>query len=154
MLAQNYPKPEYIVIDGGSTDGTLAILRRYEGRLTWLSEADQGQAHAINKGFKMVTGDIIGWLNADDELTPDALAVVADFFSRHPEAHFVYGEALTINARGCSYGRRGNVKPAQFAELAAVGDFIVQPAAFWRASLLAEVGYLDKSLHYCLDYEY
>lgn len=155
VLTQNYPCLEYIVIDGGSTDGTFEILQRYTGRLTWLSEADQGQAHAINKGFKMVTtADIIGWLNADDELTPGALAVVADFFSRHPEAQFVYGEALTIDERGRSYGRRGNVKPTNFTELAMEGDFIVQPAAFWRATLLAEVGYLDESLHYCLDYEY
>lgn len=154
VLAQNYPRLEYIIIDGGSTDGTVAILGRYEGRLTWLSEADQGQAHAINKGFQRVAGDIVGWLNADDELTPGALAAVADFFSRCPEARLVYGEALTIDAWGRSYGRRGNVKPTNFTELAMEGDFIVQPAAFWRATLLAEVGYLDESLHYCLDYEY
>ncbi len=154
VLTQNYPCLEYTVIDGGSTDGTLEILQRYTGRLTWLSEADQGQAHAINKGFEMATGDIVGWLNADDELAPGALAAVADFFSRYPEARLVYGEALTIDERGRSYGRRGNVKPTNFAELAAEGDFIVQPAAFWRANLLAEVGYLDESLHYCLDYEY
>ncbi len=154
VLAQNYPHLQYLVIDGGSTDGTLAILSRYEGRLNWLSEADGGQAHAINKGFKQATGQIIGWLNADDELMPDALAAVADFFYHHPEAHFIYGEALTIDEHGRSYGRRGNVKPTNFTELTTVGDFIVQPAAFWRATLLAEVGYLDESLHYCLDYEY
>lgn len=154
VLSQNYPDLEYLVIDGGSNDGTLDILRRYEGRLYWLSEPDVGQSQAINKGFRMSTGEIIGWLNADDELVPDVLFIVSDFFSRHPEAHFVYGEALTIDEWGRSYGRRGNIKPAHSTKLATVGNFIVQPAAFWRVGLLTEVGYLDESLHYCLDYEY
>jgi glycosyltransferase involved in cell wall biosynthesis len=154
VLSQNYPRLEYLVIGGGSTDGTLAFLRRHQGRLTWLSEADQGQAQAINKGFQRASGDIIGWLNADDELMPNALNIIADYFAQHPDAKFVYGNALTIDENGRVYGCRGNVKPTNFEELLTQGDFIVQPAAFWRLELLYEVGYLDESLEYCLDYEY
>ena len=154
VLQQNYPQLDYIIIDGGSTDGTLAILKKYERVLQWVSEADGGQAEAINKGFKRATGDIICWLNADDEFTPGALQTVSTYFRQHPEAQFVYGDAETIDEKGKVYGRRGNVKATTFAELAAVGDFIVQPAAFWRSSVQVEVGLLDESLRYCLDYEY
>jgi glycosyltransferase involved in cell wall biosynthesis len=154
VLRQNYPHLDYIIMDGGSTDGTLALLKKYEADLQWLSEPDGGQAEAINKGFKRATGDIICWLNADDEFALGALPTVAAYFEQHPAAQFVYGEAETIDEKDKIYGRRGNVKATNFAELAAVGDFIVQPAAFWRSSLLAEVGLLDESLRYCLDYEY
>ncbi len=154
VLTQNYPLLEYLIIDGGSIDGTLDILKRYEAELTWISEADRGQAEAINKGFKKASGDIVCWLNADDELMPRALPVVAAYFGQHPEAMLVYGEAEAIDEAGRSYGRRGNVKPTNFDDLVSQGDFIVQPATFWRASLLAEVGLLDETLRYCLDYDY
>lgn len=154
VLNQNYPNLEYLVMDGGSSDATVEILQRYQTRLTWVSEPDGGQTAAINKGFRQITGDIVGWLNADDEYMPHTLSVVANYFSQHPDAVFLYGDAETIDDRGRSYGRRGNVKPTNFADLVSQGDFIVQPAAFWRAKLLTEVGLLDESLRYCLDYEY
>jgi glycosyltransferase involved in cell wall biosynthesis len=154
VLNQDYPSLEYFVIDGGSTDGTLEILKKYQSHLTWISEIDQGQAEAINKGFKKATGDIVCWLNADDELIPGALHTVATYFSQHPEAMFLYGDAETIDETGRSYGRRGNVKPTNFEDLVSQGDFIVQPAAFWRTELLAQVGLLDETLRYCLDYEF
>jgi glycosyltransferase involved in cell wall biosynthesis len=154
VLNQNYPNLEYMVIDGGSTDGTLDLLKKYQSHLTWLSEADRGQAEAINKGFKKATGDIVCWLNADDELMPGALLTVATYFSQHPDTVLIYGDAETIDETGRSYGRRGNVKPTCFDDLVNEGDFIVQPAAFWRAELLNQVGLLDESLRYCLDYEY
>src|SRR5262245_57011017 len=118
VLNQHYPRLEYIVIDGGSTDGTLAILKKYEADLQWLSEPDHGQAEAINKGFKKASGDIICWLNADDEFMPGALSTVAAYFQTHAEAQFVYGDAETIDDKGRTYGRRGNVKATDFAELA------------------------------------
>jgi glycosyltransferase involved in cell wall biosynthesis len=154
VLDQNYPDLEYLVIDGGSTDGTLALLKKYEAHLTWISEADRGQADAINKGFKQATGDIVCWLNADDEFMPGALSTVAAYFGQHPEAKFLYGDVQTIDATGRSYGRRGNVRPTCFDDLVHEGDFIVQPAAFWRAELRHEAGLLDESLRYCMDYEY
>ena len=154
VLNQDYGRLEHIVIDGGSTDGSLTILKKYQTRLTWVSEADRGQAEAINKGLKRASGDIVCWLNADDEFTSGALQTVASYFDRHPEAQLVYGDAEAIDEKGQAYGRRGNVKATNFEELATVGDFIVQPATFWRAKLLDELGYLDESLKYCLDYEY
>jgi glycosyltransferase involved in cell wall biosynthesis len=154
VLSQDYPGLDYFVIDGGSTDGTLQILKQYEDRLGWVSEPDRGQAEAINKGFRRATGEIICWLNADDEFMPGALQTVAAYFEQQPEAQFIYGDAEAIDQAGRAYGRRGNVKATTHQELANQGDFIVQPAAFWRRALLAEVGFLDESLRYCLDYEY
>ncbi|HMR66226.1 MAG TPA: glycosyltransferase family 2 protein, partial [Anaerolineae bacterium] len=92
VLAQVYPAVEHIVIDGGSTDTTLKILRKYERILQWLSEPDQGQAEAINKGFTKSTGEIVAWLNSDDIYLPGALHRVANFFSQHPEIDVVYGD--------------------------------------------------------------
>ena len=154
VLGQNYPHLEYIVIDGGSTDDTLTILKKYQARLDWFSEADKGQVDAINKGFKKATGDIVCWLNADDEFLPNTLQTVANYFNQHPRARLLYGDAEAIDESGRSYGLRGNVKPTTFEELVMFGDFIVQPAAFWRSELINEVGFLDESLNYCLDYEY
>lgn len=154
VLNQKYPYLEYIIIDGGSTDNTLAILKKYQAFLDWISEPDKGQVDAINKGFKKTTGDIVCWLNADDEFLPNALQTVAVYFSQHPEARLLYGDAEAIDDAGRSYGLRGNVKTTTFEELVTLGDFIVQPAAFWRSELITEVGFLDESLNYCLDYEY
>lgn len=154
VINQAYSALEYLVIDGGSTDGTLEILKRYETHLSWISEHDTGQAQAINKGLRQARGDIVCWLNADDELTPGALHAVSAYFRHHPEAMLVYGHATAIDDQGRNFGYRSNVKPTNFQELVTQGDFIVQPAAFWRAEVLAEIGYLDESLFYCLDYEY
>lgn len=154
VLGQNYPNLEYIVIDGGSTDETLTILTRYQAHLRWVSEADDGQAHAINKGFRAASGEILGWLNADDELLPGTLHTVTTYFRHHPEAMLVYGDAEAIDEAGQGYGRRGNVRASTFNELVQLGDFIVQPATFWRVQVVEELGGLDEALIYCLDYEY
>ncbi len=154
VLEQNYVPLEYIVIDGGSTDGTLEILKRYEDRLRWISEPDDGQADAINKGFRLASGDIFGWLNADDLYTPNALHAVAKSFEKHPDISFIYGDAQAIDEHDRLYGIRTHVSQTDFHTLVNVGDAIVQPAAFWRRQLWEAVGELDKSLHYTLDYEY
>ncbi len=154
VLSQDYPNLDYIVVDGGSTDDTLAILKKYESQLNWISEADEGQADAINKGFKKATGEVVCWLNADDEFMPGTLHTVADYFERYPETQLLYGDAETVDEKGRAYGRRGNVRATTFEELASQGDFIVQPAAFWRSTLFNDVGFLDTSLRYCLDYEF
>lgn len=154
VLNQNCPHLEYFIMDGGSTDGSLDILKKYQTHLDWVSEPDRGQTDAINKGFKKAAGDIICWLNADDEYMPGALAVVADYFSQHPQAKFLYGDVEAIDEAGRVYGRRGAVRPTHFEDLVSQGDFIVQPAAFWRADVLAEVGLLDETLRYCMDYEF
>ena len=154
VLGQNYEMLEYIVVDGGSTDGTLDILKRYENQLRWISELDEGQADAINKGFRMASGEILGWLNADDLYTPNTLNVVAEYFGKNPEISFVYGDAQAIDEDNTIYGIRTHVKQTDFHTLVNVGDAIVQPAAFWRRTLWENVGELDTTLHYTLDYEY
>lgn len=160
VMEQRYPALDYIVVDGGSNDGTLDILRGYEGRLRWTSKQDRGQADAINKGFTEARGEIFGWLNSDDCYAPGALRAVADFFTAHPDAMFVYGDAVGIDQAGDEYGVRLHTRQRQrYAEsdvevLVGRYDFLVQPACFWRASLWGELGPLDIALRYTMDYEY
>lgn len=154
VRVQDYPHIEHIVIDGGSTDGTLGILRKYEDKLTWISEPDGGQADAINKGFQRATGDILGWVNSDDLYVPGAIRAVVEHFQAHPEDSFIYGDAEALDESGKSYGIRTHVKQGGWKELVGELDFIVQPASFWRAEVWRQCGELDEALHYTLDYEY
>ncbi len=151
---QDYPRIEHIVIDGSSTDGTLDLLRKYEDKLTWISEKDHGQADAINKGFRKATGDIYGWVNSDDLYVPGAIRTVVEHFNAHPEDSFIYGDCEALDESGKSYGIRTHVKQGGWQELVGELDFIVQPASFWRANVWKTCGELDESLHYTLDYEY
>jgi glycosyltransferase involved in cell wall biosynthesis len=154
VQAQDYPRIEHIVIDGASTDRTGDVLRRYAARVRVISEPDGGQADAINKGFRLAQGEIFAWLNADDLLLPGAISAVVRFFQANPHISFVYGDVLAINAQDRTYGIRAHVRQTDYDDLLTNGDFIVQPAAFWRASLWREVGELDTTLHYTMDYEY
>ena len=151
---QDYPHIEHIVIDGGSTDGTVDILRRYEGKLTWVSEKDRGQTDAINKGFRRATGEIMAWLNSDDLYAPGAVRTMVDHFQQHPADAFVYGDVIALDEQGNTYGVRTHVHQGDQAELVNGVNFIVQPAAFWRRTVWETVGELDESLHYMMDYEY
>ncbi|MBE3128764.1 MAG: glycosyltransferase, partial [Actinobacteria bacterium] len=100
VLNQNYPNLEYIIIDGGSTDGSLEIIKKYEKYLVyWVSEKDNGQADAINKGFQKSTGQILAWLNADDLYLPGTLFKIKDTFQKYRENHFLYGHSVLINRR-------------------------------------------------------
>src|SRR5580658_2018681 len=95
VFNQGYPNLEYIVIDGGSTDNSVEIIKKYENRLTyWESQKDRGQTHAINKGFEKSTGEIIAWLNSDDVYCENALFIIADFFEKNIEANIVVGNGL------------------------------------------------------------
>jgi glycosyltransferase involved in cell wall biosynthesis len=154
VLNQSYDPIEYLVIDGGSTDGSVEILKRYEGRLRWISEPDQGQGDAINKGFRLAKGSLLGWLNADDLLYPNAVSTIVTHFRTNPASAFVYGDALAIDRQGHAYGRRTHVAPCNFDLLLHQGDFIVQPSAFWRAELWQKIGELDLAWRYVLDYDY
>lgn len=100
VISQDYPNTECLVMDGGSTDLTLDTLRKYSGKIQWLSEPDQGQADAINKGFKMAKGEILGWLNADDTYNPKTVSRVIEHFLANPEIIMVYGDAYFIDKEG------------------------------------------------------
>jgi glycosyltransferase involved in cell wall biosynthesis len=155
VLAQDYPNLEYWVVDGGSTDATLAIVREYEDdrRFHWLSEPDHGQADAINKGVALTHGDIVAWLNSDDVYAPGAVARAVAEILAHPEAALVYGQAELIDRAGAVIGSYTQVEPFDLQRLIHRLDFIVQPATFFRRAPFMAVGGLDASLHYCLDYD-
>jgi len=152
VLNQDYPNLEYFVIDGGSTDGTVEILKKYQDRLLWISEKDRGQADAINKGFCMAQGAILGWLNSDDIYEPEAIRKIAQYFQTHPDVALVYGEGHHVDAQGRHLGRY----PTEPFDVQRLQEtcFICQPTVFFRAEVFREVGPLDANLLYCPDYEY
>lgn len=152
VLSQSYANIEYIVMDGGSTDESLEILRRYGDRLHWVSEKDNGQADAINKGFSRSTGEIRAYLNSDDTLEPDAIAKVVAFFAEHPDVDMVYGDANYIDEQDRV---TGSYNTAEYSFERLMFDCcICQPATFWRSSIARLVGEFDVSLHLVMDYDY
>jgi len=152
VLSQGYPDLDYRVQDGGSTDGTLTVLRTYEGRVPFVSEKDAGQADAINKGLAGARGDVLGYLNSDDVLSPGALAAVGEAFARDPELLFVWGRASYLNEIGAPVSPY-LVRPDAIERLADA-CFIAQPAAFFRRKVWEEIGPFDASLHHTMDYDY
>jgi glycosyltransferase involved in cell wall biosynthesis len=152
VLSQDYPALDYLVQDGGSTDGTLGVLAPYEGRISWVSEPDRGQADAINKGLRRARGEVLGYLNSDDVLRPGALRAVAEAFALRPEVVFVWGRAAYVDAEGRS------VSPCLVDPdaLRRLGEscFIAQPAAFFRRKVWEAVGEFDETLHHTMDYDY
>ena len=159
VLDQKYPNLEYIVMDGGSTDRTLHLLKKYEGRLRWWSERDRGQSHAINKGLKLATGRIVAFLNSDDQYEPEALYKVADFFAIHPKAHWLTGKCRTVDAEGNEIRRAITMYKNAWLRLCRyhvlfVLNYISQPATFWSRHAVEQVGQFDESLRYAMDYDY
>jgi hypothetical protein len=152
VLNQDYPNLEYIVVDGGSSDNTIEILKKYEGRLTWISEKDRGQADAINKGFHMAKGEILAWLNSDDTYLPGAVHQSVRYLEAHPEVGILYGEGYHIDEQGERI-ERYYTEPFDYQRLSEV-CFICQPTVFLRAEVIRTVGPLDVTLDYGLDYEY
>ena len=159
VLGQDYPDLEYSVVDGGSTDGTLAILERYGDRLAWVSEPDRGQSDALNKGFREATGDVVAFLNSDDYYEPGALRAVGEFFARNPESSWVTGKCRTVDENGREirsaitryknfWLRRRSLRVLQ------VLNYVSQPATFWHRRVLERVGAFDETLQYAMDYDY
>ncbi len=153
VLSQNYPHLEYIIVDGGSTDGSIEIIKKYENKLAWwVSEKDQGQTDAINKGLAHAKGDILAWINSDDAYESGALSSAVDFLQAHPEHGLVYGDANYINEVGSVIGRF----PAAQTDLVRLRRgyvHIPQQAAFFRADLWRAVGPLDPSFYFAMDYD-
>jgi glycosyltransferase involved in cell wall biosynthesis len=152
VLSQNYPKLEYIVMDGGSTDATASIVAEYGSRLTWSSERDRGQAHAINKGFEKARGEIVAWLNSDDLYLPGAIACAVEAFERLPRAAAIYGEGYLIDRQG-KHQRRFPVEQFNLWRLSYLTDYVLQQSTFFRKSAVQAIGGLDESLHYALDWD-
>lgn len=155
VLNQNYSNLEYIIIDGGSTDGSIEVIKKYEKSLTyWISEQDNGQANAINKGWRIATGEIVAYLNSDDTYTAGAIKNIALYFMQHPEVDAIYGTCNIINENDDVI----NVwEPAEFnvKTLIRCGiSTIPQQTVFFRSYVLKEVGLLDTSLRHAMDYEY
>ncbi|WP_353861954.1 glycosyltransferase [Azospirillum formosense] len=152
VLGQTYPNIEYIVMDGGSTDESLDILRSYGDRVRWISERDKGQTDAINKGLALCSGRILAYLNSDDTLELDAIERVVQAFGEDPGVGLIYGDANYIDVNDAVTGRYAT-SPYSFDRL--VEDCCVcQPAAFWRAEVTETVGPFDEKLNYVMDYEY
>lgn len=153
VIYQSYPHIEYIIIDGGSTDGSLDVIKKYNDEIDyWVSEPDQGQTDAINEGFEQASGDIYAWLNSDDTYQSGAIEEVVVFFSRNPGVGMVYGDLNFINAEGEVIGKF-NAKQTSYRRLRRGGVYIPQPAAFWRANLWEQVAPLDSSLYFAMDYD-
>lgn len=149
---QAYPELEYLVIDGASTDTSPEIIQEQSDRLTWwVSEPDQGQADAVNKGILRSKGDIIGWLNSDDLFFPGTVRSAVNAFREHPEAGIVFGNAVSADAAGrllnpLEFGPRTLADLLQF-------QMICQPAVFMKRSVLFKAGLLNSSYHFFLDHE-
>jgi glycosyltransferase involved in cell wall biosynthesis len=153
VLDQGYPSLEYIVQDGGSTDASVEVLRRYGSRLThWDSAPDGGQSTAINLGMRRTTGDIMAYLNSDDLLLPGSLAYVAEYFQAHPEVDVVYGHRVLIDEGGREIGRW--VLPPHDERAIAFADFIPQETMFWRRRAWERIGSrIDESFRFAMDWD-
>jgi glycosyltransferase involved in cell wall biosynthesis len=153
ILDQDYENIEYIIVDGGSTDGSLDIIKKYAHRLAyWVSEADRGQTDAINKGFARSKGDILSWLNSDDTYLPGAVSRAVAFLETHPEIGAVYGDANLIDEQGNVIGKFP-ARQTDYKRLMRGYVHIPQQATFFRGELWKKVGPLDPSFFFAMDYD-
>jgi glycosyltransferase involved in cell wall biosynthesis len=153
VLGQDYPQIEYLIVDGGSQDGSAEIIHRYADRLAWwVSEPDQGQTDAINKGFARARGEILAWLNSDDAYLPHAVGEAVEFLQTHPEIGMVYGDANLVDEHGAVIGKFP-ARQTDYRRLRRGYVHIPQQASFFRASLWQKVGPLDPTFYFAMDYD-
>jgi len=150
VLNQTYPNIEYIVVDGGSTDGSVDIIKKYEDRLVWwVSEPDNGQSDAINKGFSHATGQIYNWLNSDDILYPEAVSVAVHFMQKYPQYELVYGDRVVIDNKGRILDVFEPVSVSK--RMARFALRIPQETTFFTSRIWHKVGGLNTELHFVMD---
>lgn len=159
VLDQSYPNLEYIIIDGGSTDDSIEIIRKYEDRLDyWISEADHGQSHALNKGFSKATGDIFCWINSDDLLASGSLKRVAESFVQNPDTFWVTGACEIIDGDGVVKNEisvETNLPLSLWlTHMKYNRAAILQPSTFWSRHAWQSIGSLREDLHYAFDFEF
>ena len=154
VLSQKYPNLEYIIVDGGSTDGSVEIIKKYEDRLSyWVSEPDKGHAHALNKGFAKATGDIMAWLNSDDIYFSWTLITVAEVFSQHPDIEWITGRYSFIDRKGRLKGLHPYIR-TKFDYITDYNGHMQQESVFWKRSLWQRTGgYIDESYELLIDKE-
>jgi glycosyltransferase involved in cell wall biosynthesis len=153
VLSQDYPNIEYIIMDGGSTDETATVVKDYASRLTFISEKDRGQSHAINKGFRMARGPVLSWLNSDDLFLPGAIRTAVNALEKEPGAGAVYGEGYLIDRAGKITSRFPCTEPLNLWKFVYLSDYILQQTVYFRKEALDRVGYLDEDLHYSMDWD-
>lgn len=156
VLLQGYPNLEYFIIDGGSTDNSIEVIKKYEPWITkWVSEKDRGQSHAINKGFAEATGDLLGWLNSDDYFLPGALFKLAKAYLETPSVGAVYGQGHIVDERGAIV-HTPKLVPVTRESLFGwcFGNDFMQPSCLFTRKAWKEVGPLDERLNFALDVEY
>lgn len=151
VLEQDYPRIEYLVIDGSSRDGSVDIIRKNEDKLAyWVSERDSGQAEAINKGLMRTTGEIVAWINSDDYYLPGAISSAVKIFEANPDVVLVYGDMLAVDENGQT------INLMKYAQLSLVDllcfQIIGQPSVFFRRDALEKAGLLDTTFHFLLDH--
>lgn len=154
VLGQNYPHLEYIIIDGGSTDDSVSIIKKYEKYISyWVSEPDEGQSHALNKGFALSTGEIVGWLNSDDLYCKDALIHIGELFRDNPDWQVINGGLFVVDSMGRIIDASWPLcNDPRYTYL--IGLDIHQQSLFWRKSVFEDVGYLNQKYDFSMDYDF
>jgi len=153
VLLQDYPRIEYMIVDGGSNDGTINVIKKHQSNLAWwVSEKDKGQTDAINKGFARANGEILAWLNSDDTYEPGAVSAAARYLQEHPEVGMVYGDCNFINESGRVIGKFSAAQ-TNYRLLRQGYSHIPQQTMFFRADLWKQVGPLDPSFYFAMDYD-